>query len=413
MKFIKILGCLLLLLSKFAFASKALYSVTPVASSVVNVPLHFKAPVSYRVLNQTNQTQTLSFQESFELTQLVQAGSCGNPFTLGPNESCALSLWVDGNDIVDARTLQAPEVCKINSHFFCSLPDAVNLIKVNVFNYDYILVANHGASNDGSLSYCEVGPSGALENCQIFNNVNIEGAAGVAVAPGYVYLANRNLNNIVICSLDKNIAAMTCVTDDGGGIFNSPRTAYLHNNFFYTLNYGNSEVIKCDTNSNTGAISNCAATGSGFSEPLGNMLITNGYAYIPNSRSNTVSICSVSATDGTFSNCSAFFSDTFSSPSGVAVSGAYAYIVSISNAAVVACEVDASSGNLSNCFPNKVLSSTGQSGLNILSGYLYVNALSINEVTKCTLGNNGTVSDCASTGSGFVQPTGNIAFVTS
>jgi hypothetical protein len=417
MKFIKILGCLLFLLSELTFASKALYSITPIGTSIVPVPPNFKASVNYRVLNQTQQTQTLSFQESFGLTQLVQAGSCDNPFTLGPNESCVLSLWVDGNDIVSATTLQGPEICKLNSRFFCSLPDAEHLIKTHVLNYDFVLVANpssNGGLSDGTLSYCEVGSSGSLENCQNFSNSNLITPGGVAATPrGYVYTANQNSDNIAVCSLDTNIAAMTCVTDDGGGsVFNFPVTAYVNNNYFYTLNANSNEVIKCDIDANTGTFvsSSCASTGDGFSKPVGSMVIANGYAYIANFIGNNISICPVSATDGTFiSPCSTFSNGgLLTQPSGVAVSGAYAYIVQDSSD-LLACEI-ASDGSLSNCVSNNLLPNIGHFGINILSGYAYVN--SGNEVFKCTLGNKGTVTDCASTGSGFEAPGGNISFVT-
>ena len=412
MKFIKVLGWLLLLLSEVAFASKSLYSITPIGTSIVLVPQNFKASVNYRVSNQTQQTQTLSFQESFGLTQLVQAGSCDNPFTLGPNESCVLSLWVDGNDIVSAGTLQGPEICKLNSRFFCSLPEAQHLIKTKNLNYDYILIANFGSVSDGFLSYCEVGLSGILENCQRFFNSNIVLPRGVAATSRHhVYTANPDLNNIAICSLDENVAAMTCITDDGGGgIFDNPQTAYINNDYFYTLNNGSSEVIKCDINSTTGGLSNCAATGSGFSSPLGSMTIANGYAYIPNYLNYNISICSVSPTDGTFGVCSTFSNGGgLFLPAGVAVSGTYAYIAQ-SSSNLLACKINASNGSLSNCVANNVLTNVNHAGLNILSGYVYVNT-NIG-ITKCTLASNGTVSGCVSTGSGFVNPGGNISFVT-
>ena len=413
MKFIKILACLLFLISEVAFASKALYSITPIGTSIVPVPPNFKASVNYRVLNQTQQTQTLSFQESFGLSQLVQAGSCGNPFILAPNESCVLSLWVDGNDIVSATTLQGPEICKLNSRFFCSLPDAEHLIKTHVLNYDFVLVANfssNSGTSDGYLSYCEVVTSGSLANCQSFSNVNITNPNGVATFRNYVYTANSLVNNIAICSLDKNVATMTCVTDDGGGgVFDTPGTAYISNDYFYTLNTGNDKVIKCDIDSGTGGLLNCTSTGHGFSGPLGSMSIANGYAYIANIGGGYISICPVSATDGTFGVCSKFFSTSFVSPNSVAISGTYAYI-SESGSGIFTCAVNPNDGSLSNCLSDNVLVGVSLNGLNILSGYLYANEYL--DIIKCTLGNNGAVSNCASTGSGFESPGGNISFVT-
>lgn len=411
MNFIKILSLLFLFLSEALFASKAIYSITPLDSPIVNVPANFRNHITYRILNQTSQTQTLSFQDHTGLTQLVQEGFCTNPFTLGPNESCNLSLYVDGNVITESTTLKAPKVCKLNSDFFCSFPESANWIQVNITNYSYILIASEFGP---FINYCQTGTSGSLTNCQTFTDANFSSPNGIATIPGFSYAANASSNNITICSFN-DFPTATCSTTDGGGVFDSPRTAYIHNGYFYTLNYNNSQVIKCNVNASTGALSNCASTGSGFNKPLGSMTISNGYAYIPNSSGNTqnISICAVSPQDGSLSSCSTFSNSSFSSPSGVAVSGAYAYIISVWNDGVVACVIDSTTGGLSDCKTNNVLTASTPSGLTIFNGYLYVNAHSPDQVVKCTIGDNGTVYDCGNTGSGFDGPTGNITVITS
>ncbi|MDF1683978.1 MAG: hypothetical protein P1U36_04890 [Legionellaceae bacterium] len=411
MNFIKKLGLILLLLNQGAFASKALYSITPETSSTVQVPLNSTANINYRVQNQTQQTQSLSLQSNFGITQVVQAGFCTQPFTLAPNESCLLSLLINGSKITASKSVIGPEICKTNSPFFCSLPLLENRLKVDITNETHILIANNGTANVGFISDCLVGALGGLENCQTLSNSNIEEANGVAVTTNqHLYTANGNLNTIAICSVDADL----CVQNTAGGLLNDPRTVYIHNNYLYTLSTDSNAVIKCDISSTTGSLSHCISTGEGFVGPLGSMTIANGYAYIPNAShtSSTVSICSVSTENGALSGCSNFSPLSLVNPSGVAVSGSYAYIIDVFGYSVVTCEVNVNDGSLSNCFDNvDALNYSFNTSIAILNNYLYVGS-DEDQVEKCLIGNDGRVSACEATGSDFVGPTGNMTSIT-
>ncbi|MDF1683976.1 MAG: hypothetical protein P1U36_04880 [Legionellaceae bacterium] len=101
-----------------------------------------------------------------------------------------------------------------------------------------------------------------------------------------------------------------------------------------------------------------------------------------------------------------------SDTSGIAISGSYAYIIGLNTMNVITCEVNANNGNLSNCFDSgTVLSFSSKTGLAVLNNYLYVSSEQ-SRVEKCLIGNDGSVSGCASTGSGFVAPAGNMTFIT-
>tara|TARA_R110002126_G_scaffold272886_1_gene417191 strand:+ start:115501 stop:116760 length:1260 start_codon:yes stop_codon:yes gene_type:complete len=418
MKLIPKLGLILLLLSQGAFASKALYSITPETSSTIQVPLNSTATINYRVQNQTRQTQNLSLQNHFGITQTVQPGFCDNPFTLAPNASCLLSLLIDGSKIAASQSVIGPEICKTNSSFFCSLPKLENRLNIEITSpaptEDHILIANNGlfdgSSYFGFISDCLISDSGALENCQSLSDGLIGKAYGVAVSTSqYIYTANGNGENLIpICSLDEN--ALDCEANSAGSLA-GPRTVYIHNNYFYVISGDNNQVIKCDINPINGLISSCASTGTGFNNPLGSMAIANGYAYIPNSGNNTVAICSVDPGDGTLSLCSNFNPGFFiASVSGVEVSGSYAYIIGLNTPNVIACDV-AINGTLSNCVNNTNLyTSNFNTGVAVLNDYLYINSAD-GVVEKCPV-NGLDVTTCESTGSGFVAPAGNMTFIT-
>jgi len=423
MNLTKKISLVLLLLNQSAFASKALYSITPETSSTVQVPLNSTATINYRVQNQTEQTQSLSLQSNFGITQVVQSGLCENPFTLNPNESCLLSLVVDGSKITASKSVIGPEVCKTNSRFFCSLPSSENRLKVDITSptppppsETHILIANGGTSDVGFISDCLVGASGSLENCQTLSNFNIEQAKGVAVSANqHVYTANFNSTTIAICSFDTELT--DCVQDDAEGLLSAPITAYINNNYFYTLNDQN--VIKCDINPTTGGLFNCEITAldGSFNNPIGNMTINNGYAYIPNSGGGgdgiSITFCSVSATDGTLTKCDLYLDTSIfqQNTTGVTISGSYAYIIGLNSNNIIACEVNAATGELSNCQSDGTdLHSRFKTGIAVLNDYLYVNS-GDDAVEKCRV-SGPDVSTCESTGSDFITPAGNMTFIT-
>ncbi|MDF1826732.1 MAG: hypothetical protein P1U39_00410 [Legionellaceae bacterium] len=413
------IGFMLLLLNQAVFASKALYSITPETSSTVQVTRNSTATINYHVQNQTQQTQSLSLQNSFGITQTVQSGSCGNPFTLSPNASCLLSLVVDGSKITSSKTIRGPEICKTQSPFFCSLPTSQDLLKIDVqeptppIQRQYILVAN-GAGD--YISYCELSSSGSAENCKEFYDGTLASPVGIAVYNNkYVYTTTKNRNAITVCTLDTNLATMTCLFDNGdGSTFAKPIAAYVHNDYFYTVNEGETTLTKCAINPETGGLSNCEKTGTlaTNTSPL-NLAMAHGYAYLPNN--NNIAVCPVDSLTGNLGTC------TPSSTIGNRVVGAaiseiagtsYAYIIRFVTNTIKTCKIDVD-GSLIDCFDSNQLDIIASSSITSFNNYLYItNSLSqssptIPRLAQCTINDNdASVVSCASTGSGFSSTNG-------
>jgi hypothetical protein len=417
MKHIKIIIWALFFCYQSAFAAKALFAITPIGSPIVTVPLHYLATVNYRVVNQTKQTQTLTLANHPGVTQIPGSGPliCSSPFTLRPNEGCILRIKIDAEIISSPGLLAGPEVCSLNSNFFCSVPDSKDQLRINLTTVSFVVIANQGAQSGsgsssglyGFLSFCAIGTQGTLERCVQFNDLSFGNSNGVANLPdGTLLVGNRYDNSISFCSPPVLFPGVSCSNSVAQNLLSSPRTVYLSGNYVYTLNNTSSEVVQCDLTLQT-----CSSTGSGFSGPTGSMTIANGYAYVPNTTGNNVSVCAVSANDGTFSSCATFDNNaTLSSPAGVAIANGYAYIVSSSTNEVVACEVSSSDGTLSNCVTNSVLNSANSSGVSVYYGYLYFTSTSSSQMTKCLLEASGVVSNCTQTGSGFSNASGNINF---
>ena len=96
--------------------------------------------VQYRVTNHTSMTRELTMRPIAGVTQETSgAGYCTNPFTLSPQQSCTLSLVLNGADL--PRSIRnMPEICKTNgggdntpSSFLCSRPSYSNGLNITVF----------------------------------------------------------------------------------------------------------------------------------------------------------------------------------------------------------------------------------------------------------------------------------------
>lgn len=138
-----ILGSLLSFTMILAYAGKPLFLLTPVTATTMSVPSNSTAQVQYNITNNTSKTRTLTIQSINAVTQTISgAGVCTHPFTLTPNQSCILTLTIDGATLAAAAPpviTSGPVVCKTKGNgdnnpdsFFCSQPATENTLNVSV-----------------------------------------------------------------------------------------------------------------------------------------------------------------------------------------------------------------------------------------------------------------------------------------
>jgi hypothetical protein len=173
---------------------------------------------------------------------------------------------------------------------------------------------------------------------------------------------------------------------------------------FDTMNY-------CDINSD-GTLSNCAAT-SGLSS-TGAIAFKGSRAYVAELFNGAVHVCSVAA-DGSLSGCVDSGGVTFFFPFAMTISGNFLYVANAQPPHTITyCTIE-SSGSLTSCAETTTLESA--EGIAFADGYVYISQPHSNAVNVCQQNSDGSLSNCATTGSGFAAPqdlviSGGYAYVT-
>jgi hypothetical protein len=190
--------------------------------------------------------------------------------------------------------------------------------------------------------------------------------------------------------------------DDSGtvksGSVSIPYTASLAH--LYVAQLGSGVVSYCVLNVADGTLSICAATGSGFNAPTG-IAFNGSYAYVADFGNNTVDVCTVEL-DGSLPTCLST-GNGFQSPWQLAINGNSNTLYATNTAGgVTTCAINGSNGTLFGCTTGP---GSATSGIAVSPSYAYIGS-GPNTVDVCTVGLDGSLSTCLSTGSGFVGVNG-------
>lgn len=110
---------ILLLLAFFqiqeAHAGVTPWNFTPLTVTTITVQSYTTAVVQYSITNKVNRTVSFEYIETPTTNLNSGLGLCTNPFVLGPNQSCVLSLTVSGAETAGTKNL-GPIVCAQHSN---------------------------------------------------------------------------------------------------------------------------------------------------------------------------------------------------------------------------------------------------------------------------------------------------------
>lgn len=415
---------ILMLGSSSVLAAQAKFSIIPEAGAITAflLPRNFTETVRYQVTNQTKLTRTLTMVPMTGVSQTTTgAGVCPNPFTLGPQQSCILSLVIDGAHVPSTGIKGGPVVCKTmgpnNTNpdpFLCSQPSLAHTLAVSVTTRgQHAYIANQLGN---SVSFCQVNPAtGLLSQCAI-TATGLSAVEGIGFNPAgtLFYSANVLTNSISVCQVNSGTGALSGCMNAGGSGFNLPDAIAFSpdGSILYTSNFGGASVSACLVDATTGLLSSCVTNFSPtFSAPA-NMAINSAgtLAYVVNRTANTTSVCNV--TGQIVDSCNDTSGNFFNAPEGITISplGLHAYIANAGDRKIIVCDIrQDSTGLLDNCVStNGEFTGTGNLGLNTLTTFAYVPNQLISEVFVCDVAPiTGRLSECKrSRGVGFSGPAG-------
>ncbi|MFW2532737.1 MULTISPECIES: hypothetical protein [unclassified Legionella] len=126
-----LMGIYVILITTLAYAGKPLWTFIPLTDTTVILPLTGAGTVKYKVTNQSQKSHTLVMTTIPGIVQATTAGNCSNPFVLGYQESCILTLTIDGGAL-SGNVKHGPIVCEQFSSSLCYQPsehESLNIIR--------------------------------------------------------------------------------------------------------------------------------------------------------------------------------------------------------------------------------------------------------------------------------------------
>lgn len=149
-----IMGVLVYFITPSLFAeTQPKFDIIPTTSTTWFLPSNGFATVGYCVTNRTDITRTLTVGPVSGIVQQLGvsgvapcATPCDNPFTLAHNQSCFLTLQLDGSQL-QGEVVGGPVICKTNGPsdntpdpFLCSQPSAFNSLHIFGIGYEQALL---------------------------------------------------------------------------------------------------------------------------------------------------------------------------------------------------------------------------------------------------------------------------------
>lgn len=410
--------------------SKPVFNITPTTPTSFLLPANSSETVQYSVTNQTRVSRTLTMQPIAGVIQTSEG--CTNPFVLAPQQSCLLTLQINGSQI-PSNISGGPIICKTQGPgnnnpdpFLCSQPAPENILSVSVIGAIPTQQAYVTNWLGNSISLCDVNSlDGSLTNCAITAGsptitiglfMNPE---AIALNPDKTLLyvanisaANMSASTVSFCQVDSTSGALSNCANTTGGPVNGADGISINSSgtLAYVSNAGNDTVSVCQIDSITGVLSNaCTNSGSGFHVPSDMTLNALGTrAYVSNLITSSVTSCAIDDTG--LLNCDDITLG-FNAPEGITLhpSGQFAYITNNGNNTVSVCQIDFLSGHLSSCaVTGGQFDGFGNLAFNSMGTRAYIPRFASNKVSVCSVNlNTGALSSCRdSNGSGFNGPSG-------
>jgi hypothetical protein len=116
-------------LSAFLHAGSPVWTLTPLTATSIFVPVNGTAIIQYQVTNQSKKSHTLKMTGITGISQDTSGGRCASPFTLAYQESCTLSLTVDGSAL-QGNVVGGPVLCQSGNALQCYQPSSADALNI-------------------------------------------------------------------------------------------------------------------------------------------------------------------------------------------------------------------------------------------------------------------------------------------
>jgi len=357
------------------------FLLTPTSTTTVNLPANGAVTLQYRVTNKTDITRTLTMKPVQGVTVVTSgSGVCANPFTLSHNDSCLLTLTIDGSQVSSSGIHGGPVVCKTQSAsnarpdpFLCSQPPKDDILNINIASAETPTIT----VTPDHLGLQVSGPAQNMTVTNTSSTVTVTNVTGILTGTALNGLVTQNAS--ACASIKPGQSCNISFTPGNTSVTTTPFSIHGDNTSTVTAS------IKIATLSISVTPTHLTLQTDGSS---GVMTVTNN--------SNTTAALNVSAILG-----NALQGNVTVTYSGCA-----------SIAALGSCTITFAPGSAS--VPQTTVYIDGDNTISVATSVTitavtraYVANFDTGVVSVCVVDTtNGTFSSCATAGDGFINPTG-------
>jgi len=124
-------GIGLMFVMTLAHAGAPVWTILPLTATTITVPSNSTATVSYQITNQSKRTHTLAMNTIPGITQVTTGGNCSNQFVLGYQQSCILTLSINGSAL-SGNVTGGPVICNQGNPIQCYQPSQANELQITL-----------------------------------------------------------------------------------------------------------------------------------------------------------------------------------------------------------------------------------------------------------------------------------------
>lgn len=237
---VQLFKIMMLLLIQPVFAASPVFTFTPLTSTSIQLRNNETAIVQYTVQNQSRKSHTLVMRPISGINQITSSGNCANPFVLNTNQSCVLTLQINGNQL--ANNVQGgPIVCQQGANgqpnpLLCYQPSLANSLNITIAPalIFYVGTENgnvyYSSTNGATWTVTASMPAGgsAINSIFVTNNIIYVGAQN-----GLIYYSSNNGNSWAITTAPDG-SAVNSVFFFASVLYASTANGYV----YYSLNNG-------------------------------------------------------------------------------------------------------------------------------------------------------------------------------
>jgi len=362
------------------------------------------------------------------VTQDTGSGKCGNPFTLASQQSCVLSLTVNGNQLRNA-IIGGPKICKtipsggMPDLYSCSQPNPGHGLIVTAAA-PLPLPAQEAQEAQDQTATINI-TAGSPQNLITQGNQDSMVTAAALLPLPLPLLAQQAQDQTATIDITAG-SPLNLITQGNRGLISIQNTSTVHRALNITANLANTQlankvIIDASGCTNLAPLATCnlivtplqsvkstafTIQGTNAQPIIGQISVDASLAYIANHINSNITVCSIDSHSGQFNDCQDTGGTGFQGPESIVFHKNWAYVTSSESSSgdfIYLCHTNNQSGLLENCNPTgNGFNESNDITINNSGAFAYITNQGSDSISRCQIDNDsGELTHCTLTANGF------------